>query len=62
VGTFTGTFTPQRFTENGETIAATGLVSGELVDSQGTSLGTASAPATTAVTQLLPGPSCECST
>jgi len=58
-GTFTGTFTPQRFAEEGDALTATGLVSGELVDSRGTSLGTASAPATTAVTQLLPGPSCE---
>ncbi|MFI5842417.1 hypothetical protein ACIA8K_22155 [Catenuloplanes sp. NPDC051500] len=59
IGTFTGTFTPSQFTEDGETISATGLVDGELIDSAGTSLGTTSAPATTQVTQLLPGASCE---
>jgi hypothetical protein len=49
VGTFTGTFAPQQFVDNGGTATAVGTVTGDLVDSTGTPVGTASAPATTAV-------------
>lgn len=41
-GTFTGTFTPQRFTVAGQTLEATGLLTGTLVDANGTALGTVS--------------------
>lgn len=59
IGTFTGTFTPSQFTGSGSDLTAAGTVAGDLVDSSGTNLGTTSAPATTAVTQLLPGASCQ---
>jgi hypothetical protein len=41
-GTFTGTFTPQRFSVVGRTVEATGLLTGSLVDANGNTLGTVS--------------------
>ena len=41
-GTFTGTFTPQRFSVVGKTVEAAGLLTGSLVDANGNTLGTVS--------------------
>jgi hypothetical protein len=48
-GKFAGTFTPQRFSTRGGQLLATGVVTGTLVDSAGSTLGSASQTVTTAV-------------
>jgi hypothetical protein len=45
-GTFTGKFTPQKFSVVNGTLQATGLLTGTLVDANGTQLGTVSRTAT----------------
>ncbi len=52
-GTFSGTFTPQRFSVVGRTVEATGLLSGTLTDANGNSLGTVSRTVTMPVS--IPG-------
>jgi hypothetical protein len=46
-GKFAGTFTPQRFSTRGGQLLATGVVTGTLVDSAGSTLGSASQTVTT---------------
>jgi hypothetical protein len=50
VGNFTGTFAPQSFAANDTQVLATGVVTGTLVDSAGSTVGTAEQTVTTPVT------------
>src|SRR5689334_8555061 len=54
VGTFTGAFAPSQFAANSNQINATGLLTGQLVDSTGAAQ-SVSQSQTFAVTQILPG-------
>jgi hypothetical protein len=48
-GTFTGTFTPQKFSVVNGVLEATGLLKGTLIDANGTALGTVSQTVTDAI-------------
>jgi hypothetical protein len=53
-GTFTGTFTPRKFSVTNGALEATGLLKGTLVDANGTQLGTVSQTVTDTVSTASP--------
>jgi hypothetical protein len=59
VGHFTGTFVPSQFAANGDQLSTTGLLSGTMTDSQGNATPVAPQSQQFAVTDALPGLSCQ---